>query len=285
MLTDGKGAALKTIVVITDYLGRAKLPPTGLPAGTYKLTASFAGNATYAAATTAAQDLAIATQTITFGGGLPGVLPVSRGLRHVHGNEFVRLAGHRDAGARIRARSARSYGRRHAVHADRDGRGHLHGQRVGGGHGDISRTSRSPRTSRSRRRRRSRSARSPTRRTATRTSRSARPRRAASRSRSRRRRPRSARSAAARCTSSPPARPARSPRTRPATTQYFAAPTVTQSFTVNKAAQVHHVRRRRRRHPPSYGSSFPVSATASSSQPVTIVACRASARSPAARSR
>ena len=36
---------------ITDYLGRATLPPTGLASGTYTVTASFAGDATYTAAT------------------------------------------------------------------------------------------------------------------------------------------------------------------------------------------------------------------------------------------
>ena len=40
-----------TIWAITDYLGRAVLPPPGLPAGTYTVTnASFGGNATFAAA-------------------------------------------------------------------------------------------------------------------------------------------------------------------------------------------------------------------------------------------
>ena len=36
---------------ITDYLGRATLPPAGLLPGTYTVTASFAGDATYTAAT------------------------------------------------------------------------------------------------------------------------------------------------------------------------------------------------------------------------------------------
>jgi hypothetical protein len=41
-----------TISAITDYLGQARLPPPGLPAGNYTVTqASFGGNATYAAAT------------------------------------------------------------------------------------------------------------------------------------------------------------------------------------------------------------------------------------------
>ena len=57
--------------MITDYLGRAPLPPTGLAAGSYKVTASFAGNATYTAASST-QDLVIAAQEINFGGaGLP----------------------------------------------------------------------------------------------------------------------------------------------------------------------------------------------------------------------
>lgn len=41
----------KTFSTITDYLGRATLPATGLPAGTYTVTASFAGDATYTPAT------------------------------------------------------------------------------------------------------------------------------------------------------------------------------------------------------------------------------------------
>ena len=41
----------KTFSTITDYLGRATLPPTGLAAGLYVVTASFAGDATYTAAT------------------------------------------------------------------------------------------------------------------------------------------------------------------------------------------------------------------------------------------
>ncbi|MEO6715355.1 MAG: C25 family cysteine peptidase, partial [Mycobacteriales bacterium] len=65
----------KTIVAITDYLGRAPLPPTGLPAGTYTLTATFAGNATYTGAT-GTGTLTIAAQSITFSnGGLPSTLP------------------------------------------------------------------------------------------------------------------------------------------------------------------------------------------------------------------
>ena len=71
VLTNASNVVLKTIVVITDYLGQAKLPPTGLQAGTYRLTASFAGNATYLPVTTAGQDLVIAPQTITFSSGLP----------------------------------------------------------------------------------------------------------------------------------------------------------------------------------------------------------------------
>jgi len=62
---------LKEIYVITDYVGRAPLPPTGLAAGSYKVTASFAGNATYTAASST-QDLTIAAQGINIGGaGLP----------------------------------------------------------------------------------------------------------------------------------------------------------------------------------------------------------------------
>ncbi len=60
---------LKTVVVNTDYLGRAPLQSTGLPAGTYALSASFAGNATYSSAS-AGQSLAIAQQTISFGTGV-----------------------------------------------------------------------------------------------------------------------------------------------------------------------------------------------------------------------
>ncbi len=41
----------KTFSTITDYLGRATLPPVGLPAGTYAVSASFAGDATYTGAT------------------------------------------------------------------------------------------------------------------------------------------------------------------------------------------------------------------------------------------
>jgi hypothetical protein len=41
----------KTFSTITDFLGRATLPPTGLAAGTYSVTATFAGDATYTAAT------------------------------------------------------------------------------------------------------------------------------------------------------------------------------------------------------------------------------------------
>ena len=43
----------KTFSTITDYLGRATLPPTGIAAGTYAVTASFAGDATYTGATRA----------------------------------------------------------------------------------------------------------------------------------------------------------------------------------------------------------------------------------------
>ena len=40
----------KSFSTITDYLGRATLPPTGLAAGTYTVSASFAGDSTYTAA-------------------------------------------------------------------------------------------------------------------------------------------------------------------------------------------------------------------------------------------
>ncbi|MFL5925991.1 MAG: PxKF domain-containing protein [Gaiellaceae bacterium] len=40
-------AGSKTFSTITDYLGRATLPSTGLPAGTYTVTATFRGDATY----------------------------------------------------------------------------------------------------------------------------------------------------------------------------------------------------------------------------------------------
>jgi hypothetical protein len=43
-------AASKTFSTITDYLGRATLPATGLPAGTYAVKATFAGDATYTSA-------------------------------------------------------------------------------------------------------------------------------------------------------------------------------------------------------------------------------------------
>ena len=42
---------VKIFSTITDYLGRATLPPTGLAPGTYTVTASFAGDTTYTAAT------------------------------------------------------------------------------------------------------------------------------------------------------------------------------------------------------------------------------------------
>src|SRR5262249_47199692 len=41
----------KTFSTITDFLGRAALPPTGLTPGTYSVTATFAGDATYTGAT------------------------------------------------------------------------------------------------------------------------------------------------------------------------------------------------------------------------------------------
>ena len=62
-----------TIWVITDYLGRAPLPPVGLPAGSYTVTsATFGGNANYAPITvnfpTAQQfNVAKIAQNISFG--------------------------------------------------------------------------------------------------------------------------------------------------------------------------------------------------------------------------
>jgi len=49
--TLGGAAGTKTYSTITDYLGRAPLPSAGLAAGTYSVTASFAGDATYTGAT------------------------------------------------------------------------------------------------------------------------------------------------------------------------------------------------------------------------------------------
>ena len=71
----------KVAYVITDYLGRAALLPTGLPAGSYTVTAEFAGNATYAPATATLQGgLTILPGTITFatsgGSGLPASLTI-----------------------------------------------------------------------------------------------------------------------------------------------------------------------------------------------------------------
>jgi hypothetical protein len=45
------GPASKTFSTITDFLGRASLPSTGLAAGTYSVTARFAGDSTYAGVT------------------------------------------------------------------------------------------------------------------------------------------------------------------------------------------------------------------------------------------
>ena len=45
------GPASKTYSTITDYLGRATLPATGLVAGTYDVTARFAGDSTFIADT------------------------------------------------------------------------------------------------------------------------------------------------------------------------------------------------------------------------------------------
>src|SRR5207302_2086658 len=65
----------RTIFAITDYLGRATLPPPGLAAGTYTVTqASYAGNATYAASSVSlSQQFTVAKtpQSITFAQ-LPG---------------------------------------------------------------------------------------------------------------------------------------------------------------------------------------------------------------------
>ena len=66
----GPGGA-NTIFAITDYIGRATLPPpSGLPPGTYTVTqAAFGGNATYAASNvTLAQQFTVAktVQSITF---------------------------------------------------------------------------------------------------------------------------------------------------------------------------------------------------------------------------
>ena len=67
-VVSGAGGS-KTLVVNTDYAGRAPLPPTGLPVGSYTVAASFAGNATYSGTTnTVAQPLSIVAQTITFNG-------------------------------------------------------------------------------------------------------------------------------------------------------------------------------------------------------------------------
>ncbi len=69
------GAASKDVYLITDYVGQATLPPTGLPAGSYSLSVSFAGNATYAPVSMALPSLLIQAQTIDFGGaGLPSTL-------------------------------------------------------------------------------------------------------------------------------------------------------------------------------------------------------------------
>jgi hypothetical protein len=70
----------KTLVAITDYLGRASLPPTGLPPGTYAVTGSFVGNPTYTGVTASLPALTIAAQIIDFGaaggGGLPAAITV-----------------------------------------------------------------------------------------------------------------------------------------------------------------------------------------------------------------
>ena len=70
------GAVPKDIYVITDFLGQALLPSTGLPAGSYTLSASFAGNGTYSNATSGGgQGLTIVQQIISFGSGV--TLPTS----------------------------------------------------------------------------------------------------------------------------------------------------------------------------------------------------------------
>ena len=61
-------AGSKTLFVNTDYAGRAPLPPTGLPVGSYTVAASYAGNATFAGATATLPALTIAPQIITFNG-------------------------------------------------------------------------------------------------------------------------------------------------------------------------------------------------------------------------
>ena len=66
---NGPGGA-RTIFAITDYLGRATLPPPGLPAGDYSVTqTSFAGNTMFAATSaTLQQQFSVpkTAQAITF---------------------------------------------------------------------------------------------------------------------------------------------------------------------------------------------------------------------------
>jgi len=67
----------KSFYVITDYLGRAYLPSTGLPAGVYTFSATFAGNSSYEGASISNQPLTIALQGVKFNGGpLPTELPL-----------------------------------------------------------------------------------------------------------------------------------------------------------------------------------------------------------------
>jgi len=55
-----QGATIvKTTPVFTDLTGRAALPPTGLPVGSYSVTANFAGNALYSDTTLALGTLAV----------------------------------------------------------------------------------------------------------------------------------------------------------------------------------------------------------------------------------
>ena len=91
----------KTLVAITDYLGRASLPPTGLPPGTYAVSASFAGNATYTGVTASLPALTIARADHRFrrcGWGRSAGLDHGPGNRHVHGDDQRRSAGDGRAG-------------------------------------------------------------------------------------------------------------------------------------------------------------------------------------------
>jgi len=55
------GTTLKYLTVRTDYTGRAALPPTGLPIGTYNVTASFAGSELYLGTSLALGNLQVTT--------------------------------------------------------------------------------------------------------------------------------------------------------------------------------------------------------------------------------